>query len=360
MRAYVVTTPIGTFGVSEQNKVLVFKPFPTDPPAAAQRLRLAKTELIDEERWVVAELEKAGYAKPIFAVKKPEVELVEPANRAEMWVRQNLRKLAVKHKLVKNQVEFNRLLSLINIELTRAEIRRAIERDRLVIQTSRAIEEIERSLNILAGRLRELYGLHFPEMSRVVESHERYAQIVAQAGHRADITDPQLARLSRVSVGRELTQADVKAVQSLARHILGLFELKSQLESYLDAILREVAPNLRELAEPKLAARLISAAGGLEKLAKLPSSTVQILGAEKSLFRHLKERKRPPKYGLIFVHPLIQQAPRALRGRVARALASKLTIAARIDYYAKEDRSRELKQELNKKIKAILHPKARS
>jgi nucleolar protein 56 len=103
-----------------------------------------------------------------------------------------------------------------------------------------------------------------------------------------------------------------------------------------------------------LAAKLISAAGGLEKLAKMASSTIQLLGAEKALFRHLRGKGRPPKYGLLYVHPLIQQASPKLRGRVARTLASKLAIAVRIDHYTKEDRSKKLKRELEEKIKGIL------
>jgi nucleolar protein 56 len=130
--------------------------------------------------------------------------------------------------------------------------------------------------------------------------------------------------------------------------------LREDIEKYVDHVLKEVAPNLRELAGSLLAARLISLTGGLEKLAKKPSSTIQLLGAEKALFRFLHGRGRSPKYGLLFTHQLIQNAPPKKRGKVARVLASKLSIAAKMDFYGKKEKSDELKKDLDERIKKIM------
>jgi nucleolar protein 56 len=114
-----------------------------------------------------------------------------------------------------------------------------------------------------------------------------------------------------------------------------------------------MAPNIASVAGPVLAAKLISKAGGMRKLAKLPASTVQVLGAEKALFRALRKGAKPPKHGMIFEHPLINQAPRNLRGRLARLLASKITIASRVDAFGADDRSGELKEELETRVAEI-------
>ena len=126
------------------------------------------------------------------------------------------------------------------------------------------------------------------------------------------------------------------------------------MEKYLDDLLKEVAPNLRELAGSTIAARLISLSGGLDKLVKKPSSTIQLLGAEKALFRFLHGRGRSPKYGLLFMHNMVQNAPNEKKGKIARVLASKLSIAAKIDYYGKGNLSVELKKTLDDKIKNIM------
>jgi nucleolar protein 56 len=353
MHAYIITTLIGTIAVNSDNKILSFKPFNKDPITIAEKYKRAQTELIEEERSVMNELKAKGYEDLIFATKKPGVK-AEPGNPAFQFVAQNLAKLAVEQGVVKSEAELNRLLTQIGIELTKLKLRKAVERDKLVIQTVRAIEEVERAINMMVERLREAYGLHFPEMDKAISSHVEYARIVKDYGLRVNIKEPELAKLAKGSVGMEMTQEDMQPLQALATQILTLYDLKEKLTIYLEKLLKGVAPNLSALAEPMLAAKLISAAGGLEKLAKMASSTIQLLGAEKALFRHLRGKGRPPKYGLLYVHPLIQQAPPKLRGRVARTLASKLAIAVRIDHYTKEDRSKKLKRELEEKIKGIL------
>lgn len=136
--------------------------------------------------------------------------------------------------------------------------------------------------------------------------------------------------------GEELAGALVgrEGIGIVARSLLELIRARGVLEELLEKRARELAPNLSSILGPVLAARLISRAGGLERLAMLPASTIQVIGAERALFRHLRGKAPSPKHGLIFRHPLIQSSPKRLRGRVARALASKLAIAARIDLYS--------------------------
>jgi nucleolar protein 56 len=126
------------------------------------------------------------------------------------------------------------------------------------------------------------------------------------------------------------------------------------MEKYLENLLKEFAPNFSAVAGPLLAARLINLAGGFDKLAKKPSSTIQLLGAEKALFRYLHGHGKSPKHGVLFTHNLIQQAPAKKRGKIARVIASKLSIAIKMDYYGKEDKSEELKKDLKQRIDKIL------
>ncbi|MEM0162881.1 MAG: Nop domain-containing protein, partial [Thermoproteota archaeon] len=137
------------------------------------------------------------------------------------------------------------------------------------------------------------------------------------------------------------------------RTIRTLYKLKDKLTGRITEIVEEIAPNLSEIAGPVLAAKLISKAGGLIELAKMPSSSVQVIGAEKALFRAMKEGSKPPKHGIIFQHPLVHNAPRKLRGKVARALASKIVMASRFDAFSGVDSSQRLKSELKEKMGKI-------
>ncbi len=357
MKAYIVTTFIGVFGVNENNKVISFRQFLKNPEKIAEKLKLSGIEIIEEEKQVQNELWKKKYKEFVFGIRKPKVKHVELRNKVEQFVKENLRKLAIEKKFVRDQAEFNQLMTKVNLELTKVKIKKAIERDSLILQVNGAIEEIDKSINILIERLREWYGLYFPEMDRIVSDHKKFAKIVEQFGSRKNITEPELAQFKEKSMGADLTEEDVKIIQPFAGRILELYKLRENLAKYLEKLLKEIAPNFSELAGPMLAAKLISKAGRLEKLAKMPSSTIQLLGAEKALFRFLHGKGRSPRFGIIFAHQLIQNAPEKLRGRVARVLASKLSIAAKMDFYSKEYKGDRLKQQLQKRVKEILSSK---
>jgi len=357
MRAYIITTFIGVFGVNEKNKIISFIAFPKNPEKIAEKLRLAGSEIIEEEKNLQTELWKKKYKQFIYSVRKPRAKHAEPGNKAENFIKENLRKIAIGKKIVKNQVEFNQLLTKVNIELTKVKIKKAIERDRLVIQAIGAIEELDKSINIFVERLREFYSLHFPEMDRIIKDHEKFAKLIEKFGSREKIEDPELKKFTEKSMGADFKEEDIKTVQLFAGRILELYRLRKNLSDYLKKLVKEVAPNFSELADPMLAAKLIAKAGGLKKLARMASSTLQLIGAEKALFRHLRGRGRSPRFGLIFNHHLIQNAPEKLKGRLARVLASKLSIAAKMDYYSKEYKGDKLKKDLEKRVREILKSK---
>ncbi len=348
MRAFIATTIIGVFGIDESKKILFYKSFPKDPERIAEKLKLSEIEFIDEERFVRSQLNKNGYAE----VKKDDSGINE-------FIKSNLRKLALEKRFVRDQSEFNQLLTKVNIQLTKVQIKRAIGRDKIAVNANGAIEEFDKSINIFAERLREFYSMHFPEMDKAVEGNEKFAKLVEKFGRRENIDEPELKAMASKSMGADFKDEDINISQSFATEINRLYKLRQDMSSYLEKLLKEIVPNFTELATPMLAARLLTKAGGLERLSKMASSTIQLLGAEKALFRFLqsKGKSSSPRFGILYNHPLIQNAPEKHKGKIARVLAAKLSIAAKMDYYSKKYKADKLKEELQQKVKEILSSK---
>lgn len=357
MKVLIITTFIGCFGV-ENNRLISFKPFPKDIEKIAEKLKMSESELIAEEKELVKELEKRGF-QIFFPFKKSGVESVESESESENFIKENLQNLAIKYKFVKDLSEFNQLFSKVNIELTKIKIKKSVERDRLVIHANGAIEEIEKSLNIFIERLREFYGLHFPEMNRVISDHEKFSKLVETYGSRENFEISELRPFTSKSMGMDFRKDDIEIIRAFASEINRLFKLKNELIEYLEKLMREVTPNSSSIGGAIITAKLITRAGGLEKLARMTSSTIQLLGSEKALFRSLHSNGTipTPKYGYIAIHPLVQNAPNELKGKIARLLASKLSIAVKMDFYSKTYRGDSLKKELQARVKEILSSK---
>lgn len=358
MRAYIVPTIAGVFAVDEGNKLLSAKAFPKDPRLAAERFKLSEIELLDEEKFVRDFLGKKGFREFIFGYRKPGVRHVEPNNPGEQYVRDNVRRLAVDSKMFKDQAEVNQFLTKATVELAKVHIKKAVKRDALVVQANGALEDLDKSINVYMERLREWYGLHFPEMDRAVSGHEKFATLVAKFGGRESVSDPEVDQLKQNSMGADFGEPDVKMMQEFADKILVMYKLRQDMTDYTESVLKEVAPNMLDLAGVSLATKLIAKAGGLDRLARMPSSTIQLIGAEKALFRFLHGKGKSPRHGIIFSHPLIQGARDHHRGKLARLVASKLSIAAKLDYYSKEYKGDRLKKEMMEKAKDILAEKA--
>ena len=199
--------------------------------------------------------------------------------------------------------------------------------DQQLIHAVRAMDDCESTANELAERVAEWAGTHYDDAGTGIEGARRVAE-----------RDPETPVEARV-VG-------------LAGRVAGLADEADGLRQYIEQTAPSVAPNLAALAGPVLAARLIALAGGLESLAKQPSGTVQVLGAEDALFAHLQGGAPSPKHGVIYTHEAVRNTPKADRGSAARALAGKLSIAARVDHYSGDLRP-ELERELQERIETI-------
>lgn len=203
-----------------------------------------------------------------------------------------------------------------------------IPEDRYVIQAVNAIDEINEAINIMTERFAEWYSYYFPEEKK----EKDFGEIIAKYG----------------SGGK--TNPETEPLKDITESIIGLQKTKNRLEKYVEKSMKKLAPNLSSFAGPMMGAKLISLAGGLSRLSVMPSSTIQLLGAEKALFRHLKGKGESPKHGVILQHPLIHQAEHNQRGRIARIFANNIAIAVKADCYSKHFIAEQLEKRFKKQM----------
>jgi nucleolar protein 56 len=262
----------------------------------------------------------------------------------------DLKDAAIKCGFADSPSEYYSLLHEITLETVKLQVSQALTPDQRIVQAVEALDDINETTNSLSERLFEWYGGYFPESGL---SGESLAVFITKYGSRENISpeDPLYLKAQN-SMGAKLEASDEMLLKGFAESVCSLYEQRKRIEAYIEGSMGTLAPNLTTLAGPMLGARLISIAGSLEKLAAFPSSTVQVIGANKALFKHLRARAPSPKHGIIYSHPLINTSPWWVRGKVARALAAKLSLAARIDFYsAKKEPS--LEGELEEKIRKI-------
>ncbi len=235
---------------------------------------------------------------------------------------------------------------LCNLWISKEQIKNSVKEDNLISQAINDIDEIEKSANLLSKRLLEWYELYDPESSRHIESHEEFIDTIL-ANSKKEL---QEKFNTKFTMGAPLRDEDIKPIKDLATKIKELYVLREMQKKYVESVMEKYFPNINALAGPQIGAKLIAQAGGIMRLSEFPASTLQLLGAEKALFRHMKTGSRPPKYGLIINHPLITAARNEEKGRVARALANKLSILAKVDYFKGEFVGDKIKAELEKKL----------
>ncbi len=234
--------------------------------------------------------------------------------------------------------------------------------DLVLVQVVAAIDDMDKVANLVSERLTEWYGYHYPEFKQADPA--KFAKVVLaldkdnpDPAALAPIIGEQSAQLTcdraKKSVGVYLSPPDLQAVREQAQTLLTLLNHREELVRYSDELATRLAPNLSHIAGASLAAKLIAQAGSLNKLASFPASTVQVIGAEKALFKHLRSGSPPPKHGLIFQHPAISTAPRWTRGKLSRALAAKLTIASKADAYTHHFIAEKLKEQFEARVKAL-------
>jgi len=236
------------------------------------------------------------------------------------------------------------------IALAKEAVRVSVGPDVHLGQAVRAYDDLVSTANLLSERLHEWYGFHFPEFENVV-SGDAYPKAVLTHGSREKVMEALGLRMD--SIGSDVAAEDLESIRTLASALSETMSSRQKVEKYVELRMREVAPNISSLAGPVIGARLIMHAGSLKRLASMPSGTIQLLGAEKAMFRHLKDGSRPPKHGVLFTHSLVHSSPPWQRGPIARALAAKMCLAARADTYTRNDISALLSGQLEKRVAEI-------
>ena len=232
----------------------------------------------------------------------------------------------------------------------------------MVIQAVGLLDDLDKELNNYAMRLREWYGWHFPEVGKILPDNLTYAKVILKMGMRTnakniefgtDLLSPEdeahIKEAAEISMGSEISQEDELNIKELCTQIIFLTEYRQTLTEYLRTRMMTIAPNLTTMVGELVAARLISHAGSLISLAKMPGSTIQIFGAEKALFRALKTKSQTPKYGLIYHASIVGQANPKIKGKISRSLASKCALCIRVDALGENTEG-----EIGKKSKKIL------
>jgi nucleolar protein 56 len=362
-----IETLTGIYAVDEENNVKAWQNWPNEPKTIAKimrRLREGDVSLISE---LLSEIESMADVK-IITSNQPLAESLKETLDAETGenlvavraLKAIFTELAVKGGLIESEDDYGEFSHDVLNEITRMDVHdRLSNREALLIPAIQLLGELDTVLNGLSSRMREWYGVHFPEMGNRVREHSDYARIIIKMGDKENITAKGLMELSlkkkdaerieeakETSVGADFDEVDMKIVSDYAQRTMDIYNYREELSEYISMVANEVAPNVAFIAGPVLGAKLIEKAGGLKRLGMMPSSTVQVLGAEKAMFRAVKSNARPPKHGLLYQHPYVNGAPRNRRGNRARSLAAKIAIAARADLFSGDFIAEELVAQL--------------
>jgi len=295
--------------------------------------------------------------------------VVEPDSPVAKVVREKSFDFAKKMGFQGDRSEYNSYLTEVGLVLSRKLIKDELaERDNLIIRAIDYVDHLNKSLNVLIPAIREWYSIYFPELDMIVEDHYLYAKIAGELASRDKMTVEALKRIgvskelaekiskaASDSIGADLSEEDLSVISTVAKRWMRLYETREQVEEYIERLMKETAPNLSAVVSPLVGARLIAIAGSLERLASLPASSIQILGAQKAIFLHLTRGTKPPKHGVLFQAKEVRTAPKKLRGKIARLLASKIAIAARVDAFGERRFiGDKLRAEIDQRLKSML------
>lgn len=333
MECYITYCIKGFLAFSEDFELITQKLFPKESIVTAL-IEIENKKIVSQEKEIIEEVSK-DYDKIIIESNKrisdysclksfDKLEIKTP-NAGGEYLRSNLEKF-----VGDDYLEVYQQLAIAKMkEASKSE-------DKHLIQAINSIDEIDESISKLIERIREWYALYFPEMD-VIKNNETYVRLIAENKTKEKIIEakPDVFLIDS-DYDEEINQSDLNIMNNYANSIYELQKSRKSIENYIEDKMESLAPNLKLLVGASLGAKLISHAGGLKRLATYPSSTVQIMGAEKALFRHLKSGDRPPKYGLIYQHPQIRGAKWWNRGKIARMLASKISLACRKDIFTKD------------------------
>ncbi|MFX1314917.1 MAG: C/D box methylation guide ribonucleoprotein complex aNOP56 subunit [Promethearchaeota archaeon] len=376
MRSYIADTLIGIFAIDESGNILNFIDFDGDNDKIIEFYNAIEDNIILKlyENFL-QELNNSGFNEFIFDNKKLEqltfTKLGYNTKLEKISMELKNFRLTLEHQLKKlginkTQNEIFEQYKIINEQLTRRKVSQAGEKaDIIIMQIIATLDIIKKTVSLFSTRLREWYGLHFPELTdKIIEDNMLLINLVSILGYRNKFTVENLKKsfeLKEDIVERLSLQAsesmgadiDLTFVQSYAKQIIALNQYREELERHLDELMEKAAPNINAIIGSLIGAKLLAKAGSLRKLAFMPASRIQLLGAEKALYRFLKTGEKRPKHGLIFQWNQIRSSKPWNRGKIARLVAGKIGLSAKVDFFSGEFIGDILSKEIEEKIKEI-------
>ena len=331
MECYITYCVKGFFAFDSENELISKKLFPEDE-IISRLAEINDKQIVKEEKEIIEEV-SMEYDEILIESNKrlsdydnPKVVIRTP-NQAGEYLRDNYAEFEL------DEAEIAKIYQNLAIYKIKKE---SSSEDKHLIQAVNSIDEIDESISKLIERIREWYALYFPEMD-VIKNNETYIKLISENKSKDEIVKakPDAFPDDIIDLDEDINPEDLEIMNNYAKSIHELQKSRKNIENFIDHKMESIAPNLRLLVGPTLGAKLISHAGGIKRLALYPSSTVQIMGAEKALFRHLKSGDRPPKYGLIYQHPQVRGAKWWNRGKIARMLAGRISLAVRRDVFTK-------------------------
>ena len=334
-----ITYFIGGFLAFNENQELIeIKPFQKEE-IVSKLIALENKEIVEEEIEIIESV-KDDFDEIVIETNKKTSDyedfnnvVLKTPNLGGDILRENFDDYLDKTNISNEELsETYRKISLYKMkELSKSE-------DKHLIQAINSIDDIDEAISKLIERIREWYALYFPEMD-LIKNNETYIKLITENKTKGKIIEAKPdAFLNDVDEfdDEDINEKDLEIIHNYGNSIYELQKTRKKIEKYIDEKMESIAPNLRTLVGPTLGAKLISHAGGIKRLSTYPSSTVQIMGAEKALFRHLRSGDRPPKYGLIYQHPKVRGSKWWNRGKIARLLSSRISLATRRDVYTKK------------------------
>ena len=347
MEFYITQCIAGFIAFNQDFEIVKMKLF-EENEIVENLIRIEENEILDEEIELINELELNCDDKVIIETTKRRSQfkslenyenlIVETPNNGGEYLRENLEDILIEIGFLSENEDYKELIQHYE-KLAINQIKKSSqEEDKLLIQAINSVDDIDESISKLVERIRDWYTIYFPEMD-TISNNETYTKLIALSENREDIIEnfkDQFNEDIEYSSGADIEEADLLMLKSFAESIYSLQKSRKELEVYIDSKMEAIAPNLRDLLGATLGAKLIAHIGSIKRLATYPASVIQIMGAEKAIFRHLKTGERPPKHGLIFQHPSVRGAKWWNRGKIARNLALKITLAVRKDVFSGE------------------------
>ncbi|HUW90819.1 MAG TPA: hypothetical protein VMV43_09895 [Candidatus Nanopelagicaceae bacterium] len=376
MRCYIIDSLIGIYAIDDGGNFLNYIDFLDDIEKSISFYKSLNSGILSEEYSdFMTELNSSGFDDFVFDNKK-----LKDLTKQKLGYNTSFEKFSLEFKnfrfnlsdqlkkigITKTRDEILFFFKIVEEQLIKEKVSEfGSKGDVEVIQIIETLDILKKSISLFSSRMREWYGLHFPELTdKFIEENILIAKLITILGKRDNFTFEKieqefsfkesrinmLQKLASQSMGADI---DLSIIKKYANEILSLDDFRQELEDYLDTLMEQVAPNLFALVGGLIGAKLIAKAGSLKKLAFMPASRIQLLGAEKALYRFLKTGEKRPKHGLIFQWNQIRGSKPWNRGKISRVISGKIGISAKVDYFRGEFVADVLSKEINEKIQEI-------